>query len=198
MKNTILNRFNKALEPLTNNAEEISQILNQNTNLKLHEIVCLDEFDSNDFEFFCEVEFQEWTNFLEQHNLQTDYIGRTSSFYLNSKYYDMFNYEYNGKINARNLTKLICQNSGMNLDYIKVDDNGIISDLDNIEFCDGTSATWEEYFLEEHDIDSHVRDLVDEVEKFFEEFNEIKAGYEYLDNFKENQVKLYRASLGLN
>lgn len=198
MKNTILNKFNESLKPLTNQAEEIAQILNQNTNLKLHEIVCLDEFDSNDFELFCEVEFQEWTNFLEQHNLQADYIGRTSSFYLNSKYYDMFNYEYNGKINARNLTKLICQNSGISLDYIKVDDNGIISDLDNIEFCDGTSSTWAEYFLEEYDLDAHIRDLVDEVEKFFEEFNEIKAGYEYLDNFKENQVKLYRASLGFN
>lgn len=198
MKNTILNKFNESLKPLTSKAKEISTVLNNNTNLKLYDIAYLDEFDPNEFEVFCNIEFNNWSEFLEEHNLIAQYIGDTSSFYLNSKYYDMFDYEYNGKINARNLTKLICQNSGISLDYIKVDENGIISDLDNIEFCDGTSATWEEYFLEEHDLDAHIRDLVDEIEKFFEEFNEIKAGYKYLDNFKENQVELYKGLLESN
>lgn len=196
MKQTIINKFNEILKPLTSNSDNISSILNQNTNLKLHDIVYLNEFNYDEFQIFCEVSFQEWEKFLDEHNLIPEYIGNTSRFYLNSKHYDMFNYEYNGKINARNLIKLICQNSGIDLDYIKVDDNGDILNLEEIKFSDGTSSGWEEYFLETCDLNSYYQDLENEVERFFEEFKEIKTGYQYLENFKNNQVSIYKDFFG--
>lgn len=198
MKKTILDRFNKSLNKVISQSKEISSILNNNTNLKLHKIVCLDEYTPGDFELFCSEKYEEWKEFLEEHHLEATHIGSTSSFYLNAKYYDMFDYEYNGLINSRNLTKLLCQNSGIDVYYIKVDDNGIIVDLKDIKFSDGTSESWSEYFLEKNTLDDFVADLDDEVKRFLEELEEIKAGYKYIEEFKENQVQTYKEFFGFN
>ena len=64
---------------------------------------------------------------------------------------------------------LICEFSGLDTDYIKINNNGIIEELESISFADGSEDSWEEYFLEKYDIEAIYRDLEDEVSKFFEE-----------------------------
>lgn len=191
MKKNILEQFNKSLERLTTQSKELSELLNNSTNLKLYDIVCLDNFEDRKFENFCVTEYENFESFMDEHNLIKQHIGTTSTFYFNSKYYDMYDFEYHGKINPRNLTKLICENSGIDTDYIKVNDKGIIEDLKSVDFADGSSSTWEEYFLDNFTLDDFVRDLDSEVEKFFEEIEEIKLGYDYVNDFKNNQVRLY-------
>lgn len=191
MKKGIIEQLNNVLNKVVLEQEDICETLNNSTNLKLHEIAMLDILDYDVFNNFCLDEYNNWESFLDEHYLEAIYIGRTSTFYLNPKHYNMYTFDYHGQINIKKVILLICEFSGLDTDYIKISDKGLIEDLEDINFTDGSVYTWENYFLEEMSIKVIYSDLKNEVSKFFDELKEVKAGYEYLETFKENQVNIY-------
>ena len=192
MKTSILNKFNGALETIRKNSDIYSEILNNSTNLKLYELSRLEDLEESSFNMFCLDNYNVFTEYLDELNLTEVHIGTTSSFYLNSIYFDMYEYHYQGQMNVKKIVYLICEHSGIDTDYIKIEDDGLISDLEDIKLADGSSLSWKEYFLEEHDLQDYVIDLISSVESFTEEINSIRKGYEYIDNFKNNQIELFK------
>ena len=191
MKNNILENLNKILKEVRVQKENICNTLNNSTNVKLHEVAHLDNLDMDTFNSFCLDEYHNWSEFLKENYLEETHIGNTSTFYLTSPYYDMYKFDYHGQMNIKKVIYLICEFSGLDTDYLKINNDGIIEELESISFADGSEATWEEYFLEKYTIDDIYSDLENEVSNFFEELNNIKQGYEYLENFKKNQISYY-------
>ena len=196
MKENILRNLNKILEEVRLQKNNICDTLNNSTNVKLHDVARLDNLDMDTFNNFCYDEYENWSNFLKENYLEETHIGRTSTFYLTSPYYDMYKFDYHGQMNIKKVIYLICEYSGLDTDCLKINNEGVIEELENISFVDGSEKTWEEYFLENYTLEDIYRDLESEVSKFFEELDNIKKGYEYLEDFKENQVDIYNDYLG--
>ncbi|MBQ8997231.1 MAG: hypothetical protein IJ086_00900 [Clostridium sp.] len=192
MKTKILNVFNEELKTIRNNATLYSEILNDSKNLKLYDVSCLEELENGDFDLFCEDSYNLFKERLDELHLEETHIGRTSTFYLNPKYFDMYKYDYHGKINPKKIVYLICEYSGLDTDYIEISETGMITDLLDIKFADGSYSTWKDYFLEEHELQSYVDDLKTYSDEFLSEINNIREGYEYIDNFKDNQVEIFK------
>lgn len=187
----ILEKFNEILSDVTSRKNELEELLNASANLNLEAISSLPNYDENNFFYFCEEEDEIWSEFLHEHGLEVVYIGRTNTFHLNSKHFDMYRNDYHGNITISNLVNLICEYSGMDSDYIKINKDGKIVDLEDVELSDGNIVGWTEYFLKNLTIEDYYNDLELMVSSFLEEIKEIKAGYDYLENSIKTQVERY-------
>lgn len=191
MKKEIIEQLNNILNKVVVEKKDICETLNNSTNLKLYEVAMLDNLDYDIFNDFCLYEYNNWESFLDEHYLEAIYIGRTSTFYLNPRHYNMYEFDYHGQINIKKVILLICEFSGLDTDYIKISNDGLIEDLEDVKYDSGSVYTWKDYFLKDTSIEYIYSDLENEVSKFFNELKEVKAGYEYLETFKENQIKIY-------
>lgn len=191
MKKEIIEQLNNILNKVVVEKKDICETLNNSTNLKLYEVAMLDNLDYDIFNDFCLYEYNNWESFLDEHYLEAIYIGRTSTFYLNPKHYNMYEFDYHGQINIKKVILLICEFSGLDTDYMKISNDGLIEDLEDVKYDSGSVYTWKDYFLKDTSIEYIYSDLENEVSKFFNELKEVKAGYEYLETFKENQIKIY-------
>ena len=192
MKTKILNAFNKELETVRKNSVVYSEMLNDSKNLKLYELSSFEGLEEGDFDLFCLDSYNSFEDYLKELYLEEVHIGRTSTFYLNSTCFDMYKYDYHGKMTPKKIIYLICEYSGIDTDYIEISETGNITDLLDIKFADGSYSSWEKYFLEEHDLDAYISDLITYVNEFLSEIDNIRKGYEYIDNFKNNQIELFK------
>lgn len=192
MKTKILNAFNQKLETIRENSVIYSEILNDSRNLKLYELASFEGLEENDFEGFCMDSYNSFEEYLKELGVEKKYIGRTSTFYLNGHYFDMYKYDYHGQINPKKITYLICEYSGLDTDYITIDDTGLITDLVPVKMSDGSYISWEEYFLKDTDLNSHINDLTYYADTFLSDIDAIRTAYEYIDNFKDNQIEIFK------
>lgn len=191
MKTKILNKLNKELEIIRQNGFIYSNLLNKSTDLKLHELAITEGVDAEDFEDFCAYHYELFAEYLKSLHLKQVYIGRSSSFYLNTDYIDLFKYSYQGKMTIKDIVYFICESSGIDTDYIEISETGLITDLLEVKFADGSYTSWEKYFLEDTELDIVISDLKSYVDDFVEDLNNIRSVYEYIENFKSNQIELF-------
>ena len=188
------NKKLKELEEKINKFLELKDFLSSNTqNLKLYYAASLTQEDIkeelekrfrinlkflNSFEFsddlfyvFCEDEFQNFKEFLQENYIDFDNfvrIGRTSSFYcLNKDLYDL-DYRHNNLVRyLYDLDREILEGENFKFQF---------SDL--------------RFFIENYNlVDLDL--FLDEVDNLIENYQEYKKAYEYIENFTENQIQLY-------
>ena len=148
------------------------------TDLKLHWI---NTEDNDAFTIFCEDNFEAFNEYLEEYDLSMEHIGRTSSFVLNHRHYDLFTeyyaHQYEDATNKEKLVMLIENElniNGYDKEDFTIDKNG------NIQAYDSR-------YIDEDDI----KEITIELGKTMEIIDTINKAYDYIDTFKEHQEEYF-------
>ena len=167
------------------------------TNLKLYEVsyyVGDDEKLLNDFASFCECEYDYFQYWLEENMLQTEYIGRTSSFYFYGGYAESNFYDFNiyDMKNDQNIfdtlgygleseTELLLNSSNLKEFYYDLENelNYDLSDSDELD-----------------DLETELEDAIEELEEYlqayYKEIKGVKRAYKWLESYKDNQIENFK------
>ena len=167
------------------------------TNLKLYDVsfyVGDDEKLLNDFVNFCECEYDYFQYWLEENMLQTEYIGRTSSFkfyggYAESNFYDFDIYDMKNDQNIfdtlgyglESETELLLNSSNLKEFYYDLENelNYDLSDSDELD-----------------DLETELEDAIEELEEYlqayYKEIKGVKRAYKWLENYKSNQIENFK------
>ena len=195
----IYNEYKPQIEKLNDQFKKLqkhTQDLNY-TNLKLYEVsyyVGDDEKLLNDFASFCECEYDYFQYWLEENMLQTEYIGRTSSFkfyggYAESNFYDFDIYDIKDDNNIfdtlgyglESETELLLNSSNLKEFYYDLENelNYDLSDSDELD-----------------DLETELEDAIEELEEYlqayYKEIKGVKRAYKWLESYKDNQIENFK------
>ena len=183
-----IEKLNRQFKKLQEHTQDLSY-----TNLKLYDVsfyVGDDEKLLNDFVNFCECEYDYFQYWLEENMLQTEYIGRTSSFkfyggYAESNFYDFDIYDMKDDNNIfdtlgyglESETELLLNSSNLKEFYYDLE-NELNYDLSD------------DYDLD--DLETELEDAIEELEEYlhayYKEIKAVKRAYKWLENYKKYQV----------
>ena len=195
----IYNEYKPQIEKLNRQFKKLqkhTQDLNY-TNLKLYEVayyVGHDEKLLNDFASFCECEYDYFQYWLEENMLQTEYIGRTSSFkfyggYAESNFYDFDIYDMKDDENIfdtlgyglESETEIIFDSGSLEYAYYELENvlNYDLSDSDELD-----------------DLETELEDAIEELEEYlqayYKEIKGVKRAYKWLESYKDNQIENFK------
>ena len=187
-----IEKLNRQFKKLQEHTQDLSY-----TNLKLYDVsfyVGDDEKLLNDFANFCECEYDYFQYWLEENMLQTEYIGRTSSFkfyggYAESNFYDFDIYDMKDDENIfdtlgfgfeSELETLFNSNDFYQAYYnLENDLNYDLLDCDDLD-----------------DLETGLEDTIEELEEYlqsyYKEIKAVKRAYKWLENYKDNQVENFK------
>ena len=187
-----IKKLNKQFKKLQKHTKELNY-----TDLKLHDVsfyVGNDEKLLNHFENFCQCEYDYFQYWLEENMLQTEYIGRTSSFkfhggYAESNFYDFDIYDMKDDQNIfdtlgyglESETELLLNSSNLKEFYYDLENNlnYDLQDNDNLEDL-------------ESEIDVIIDDLKDYLQAYYKEIKAVKRAYKWLEDYKKYQVESFK------
>ena len=193
-KQQLTNAVNKANEVINNvkkwTVENIEAF--QSMDLKLHDAACYDysedypllqDDDNECFRWWCECQYGQFNEWLEENNIKwndiANYIGRTSSLYLHDR--NIIDFDRNNKIDIDIYTFIynnycgcdvmdIFTNNNIDIDLINKDNKE-----DVIEMLEWINTS-----------------LLNEFKALFEDTVKV---YEYINDFKDNQVIYFKEEL---
>jgi hypothetical protein len=181
---------------------QLKQVTNQGRiNAKLYDVSFVGKDKAFDGEYspfyeFCRNEWDFFTEFLNENGLETKQYARTSSFYIVSNdYSDVRNFiDYNNlsEVSESVLEKAVIDFMDNHLYYEQRNDKDLsFNDVDYLigYFMNQYELTLEESFdyIQESVIDS-IDDELSELEEYIKTLEAVNEGYDYLNQFKENQV----------
>ena len=201
----IYNEYKPQIEKLNDQFKKLQKhtIDLDYTNLKLYDVAFY--VDNNEsllkhFENFCECEYDYFQYWLEENMLQTEYIGRTSSFkfyggYAESNFYDFDIYDMKDDQNIfdtlgyglESETELLLNSSNLKEFYYDLE-NELNYDLSD------------DYDLD--DLETELEDAIEELEEYlhayYKEIKAVKRAYKWLESYKTNQVEDFKEYVANN
>lgn len=181
---------------------QLKQVTNQGrTNAKLYDASYIGkdkafEGEYSPFYEFCRTEWGFFTEFMRENGLETKQYARTSSFYIVSNDYSdvrsFIDYNNLSKVSESVLEKAVIDFMDNHLYYEQRNDETLtFNDVEYIigYFMNQYELTLEESFdyIQESVIDSIEYELI-ELEEYVKTLESVNEGYDYLNQFKENQV----------
>lgn len=181
---------------------QLKQVKNQGrTNAKLYDASFVGkdkafEGEYSPFYEFCRTEWDFFTEFLNENGLETKQYARTSSFYIVSNDYsnvrDFIDYNNLSEVSESILEKAVIDFMNNHLYYEQRNDKDLsFNDVDYLigYFMNQYELTLEESFdyIQESVLDS-IDDELSELEEYVKTLEAVNEGYDYLNQFKENQV----------
>lgn len=152
-------------------------------NLKLYEIAA--ESDKEDFDKyfddFCEINYLDFEDFMDSHDVVTCQVGRTSSFTLTTKYLNDIDDDDEFKYFVETLAQKVCSDPDVSYELAEVND----ALLDHIEESIANDT------LTEEDVDEDVDDLLAAIPDIEESIKDLKAVDDFITNFKTNQLSYW-------
>lgn len=187
-----IEKLNKQFKKLQKHTQDLSY-----TDLKLHDIAFYVEDNEKllkHFENFCKCEYDYFQYWLEENMLQTEYIGRTSSFYFyggyaESNFYDFDIYDMKDDNNIfdtlgyglESETELLLNSSNLKEFYYDLENelNYDLSDSDELD-----------------DLETELEDAIEELEEYlqayYKEIKGVKRAYKWLESYKDNQIENFK------
>ena len=152
-------------------------------NLKLYEIAA--ESDKEDFDKyfddFCEINYLDFEDFMDSHDVETIQVGRTSSFALTTKYLNDIDDDDEFKYFVETLAQKVCSDPDVSYELAEVND----ALLEHIEESIANDS------LTEEDVDEDVDDLLAAIPDIEESIKDLKAVDDYITNFKASQLSYW-------
>ena len=187
-----IEKLNRQFKKLQEHTQDLSY-----TNLKLYDIAYYagsNEKLLSHFENYCHSEYDYFQYWLEENMLQTEYIGRTSSFkfyggYAESNFYDFDIYDMKNDQNIfdtlgfgfeSELETLFNSNDFYQAYYnLENDLNYDLLDCDDLD-----------------DLETGLEDTIEELEEYlqayYKEIKVVKRAYKWLENYKDNQIENFK------
>src|SRR5699024_7092949 len=187
-----IEKLNQQFKKLQKHTQDLSY-----TDLKLHEVAFYvgdDEKLLKHFENFCECEYDYFQYWLEENMLQTEYIGRTSSFkfyggYAESNFYDFDIYDMKDDNNIFDTlgygieteSEIIFDSGSLEYAYYELDNvlNYDLSDSDDLNDL-------------EIDLDNAIEELQEYLHAYYKEIKAVKRAYKWLEDYKKYQVESFK------
>ena len=192
-KQELLNNIKTNMEVIINTLRKYDvEALFNLYDLKLHDVATMDNLDEDLFDFMCQCEYDNFREYLEENNCITEYLGRTSSFWVMSEYNRINKIDLNETLSCGLDYKLeILVNAFVN-EYI---DNSLEITI-NKDFTFTYNDCLEDADWYDTEEIEGLADLLTGYEKDLQEFieyNIIKPleVIEYINDFKENQELIY-------
>ena len=195
----IYNEYKPHIEKLNRQFKKLqkhTQGLNY-TDLKLYDVAFYvgdDEKLLNDFANFCECEYDYFQYWLEENMLQTEYIGRTSSFkfyggYAESNFYDFDIYDMK---DDNNIFDTLGYGLESELETLFNSDD-FYQAYYNLENDCHMSLT-DEYDLDdlETELENSIEELEEYLQAYYKEIKGVKRAYKWLESYKDNQIENFK------
>lgn len=173
------------------------EYLGEKTNLKLYdlnEFICDNEeyFSFDEFNMFCVERYETFKEYLDENYLELKYIGRTSSFYVGTKWL----YEYYDK-NSYDNESIMKKKMMVIEEFLYHEYNICIAN----EFYSMFTAIKQKL----SDIDNEIREsfdnlsdneIIEEIvnqfkENYLDDLDSIKQCYDYIIDFKANSIRIF-------
>lgn len=176
---------------------QLKQVKNHGyVNAKLYDAFFVNNQESlNEFYRFCEDEWEWFKEFLNENNLNTKQLGRTSSFLIVSENYSDPNgyneYEDLTELSESELDKAVIEFMDSELFFEKRENDKLsFSDIDGIvsHFMQKHNTDLEETFDTIKEYLEYIQNDLIELELYVKSLESVNEGYDYLNQFKENQV----------
>ena len=152
-------------------------------NLKLYEIAA--ESDKEDFDKyfddFCEINYLDFEDFMDYHDVETIQVGRTSSFALTTGYLNDIDDDDEFKYFVETLAQKVCSSPEVSYELAEVND----ALLDHIEESIANDT------LTEEDIDEDIKEILAAIPDVEESIKDLKAVDDFITNFKVNQLSYW-------
>lgn len=175
-------KLQEASDKLKEAFDELEPAATEYHDLKLHEISAEADDDdfSNYFDDFCELSFEDFKDFIENRNVRTEYVGRTSSFTFTTNY----------------LKDIDCDEFGYFVETLAMKASRDCSYIDRIHQVDDKLLDDIEEMLSRGELDSNylqeeIDDILAEIPRVKESIEDIKEAVDYIDKFKQNQLKYW-------
>ena len=187
-----IEKLNKQFKKLQKHTQDLNA-----TNLKLYDVAYYvgdDEKLLNHFRNFCEFEYEYFEEYLKENMLETEYIGRTSSFkfyggYAESNFYDFDIYDMKDDENIfdtlgyglESETEIIFDSGSLEYAYYELENvlNYDLSDSDELD-----------------DLETELEDAIEELEEYlqayYKEIKGVKRAYKWLESYKDNQIENFK------
>jgi hypothetical protein len=179
---------------------QLKQVKNHGyVNAKLYDAFFVNNQESlNEFYRFCEDEWEWFKEFLNENDLDTKQLGRTSSFLIVSDNYsdpnDYNEYEDLTELSESELDKVVIQFMDSELFFVKRENDKLsFADIDGLvnHFMQKHGSDLEETFDTIKEYLEYIQNDLIELELYVKELPSINEAYEYLEKFKEHQVYNY-------
>lgn len=187
-----IEKLNRQFEKLQKHTQDLGY-----TDLKLHDVsfyVGDDERLLNHFKIFCECEYDYFQYWLKENMLETEYIGRTSSFYFYGGYAESNFYDFD--IHDMKDDKNIFDTLGYGLEseletlFISDDFYQAYYNLENdchIDLSDSGDLNDLEI-----DMDNAIEELEEYLHAYYKEIKAVKRAYKWLEDYKKYQVENFK------
>ena len=202
MKKEFITKVNDKINDLIMEHEGLLSVLGSTYNLKLHDIAYeANEEDYNEyFELFCNINYQVFEKFTKENDCNLIQVGRTSSFLIADNEGIIDKYKcYDLQQSNNNFEKIIVLlDCYLSSEYTSVGFN--ISDMFTIDYnrqsIEDAGSNLMDFFAEYKE---YLNGNKSPLEIFIEGFNNFIEEYfygitevaDYINNFKENQLKLW-------
>lgn len=179
---------------------QLKQVKNHGyVNAKLYDAFFVNNQERlNEFYRFCEDEWEWFKEFLNEKNLNTKQLGRTSSFLIVSENYSDPNgyneYEDLTELSESELDKAVIEFMDSELFFEKRENDKLsFSDIDGIvsHFMQKHNTDLEETFDTIKEYLEYIQNDLIELELYVKSLESVNEAYDYLEKFKEHQVYNY-------
>lgn len=193
-----IERLNRQFKKLQKHTQDLNY-----TDLKLHDVALYvgdNENLQNHFENFCYLETEFFDEWLEENMLETEYIGRTSSFYFyggysESNFYDFDIYDMK---DDENIFDTLVYGVSDELETLFISDD-FYQAYYNLENDCHISLT-DDYDLEDLEIElkNSIEELEEYLQAYYKEIKAVKRAYKWLEDYKTNQVEIFKSFVESN
>ena len=183
-----IEKLNKQFKKLQKHTQDLNA-----TNLKLHDIAFYvgdDEKLLNHFRNFCEFEYEYFEEYLKENMLETEYIGRTSSFYFygghsESNFYDFDIYDMK---EDENIFDTLGYGLESELETLFNSESMYQAFYDFENYCQYDLLDSEDLENLEIELDNSIYELEEYLQAYYKEIKAVKRAYKWLESYKKYQV----------
>lgn len=187
-----IEKLNKQFKKLQKHSQDLSC-----TNLKLYDIAYYagsNEKLLSHFENYCHSEYEYFKYWLQEQMLETEYIGRTSSFYFyggyaESNFYDFDIYDMK---DDKNIFDSLGYGLESELETLFNSENIYQAFYDFENYCRYDLLDSEDLDNLETELDNSIYELEEYLQAYYKEVKAVKRAYKWLENYKVNQVDSFK------
>lgn len=183
-----IEKLNKQFKRLQKHTKDLNY-----TDLKLHDIAFYvgdNEKLLNHFENYCHSEYEFFNEWLKENMLETEYIGRTSSFYFHGK--NIYDFDIYDMKNDNNIFDTLA--------YGIESETEALFNSDSLEHFYYDLENYLHYNLQDSEdlenlddeLDSTLYEIEEYLIEYYREIKDIRKAYRWLENYKKYQVEYFK------
>lgn len=187
-----IEKLNKQFKKLQKHTQDLSY-----TNLKLYEIAFYvgdNERLLNHFQSFCDVEFEYFEYWLQENNLKTEQIGRTSSFYFYSDEspYNFYDFDIYDMKEDENIFDTLGYGLESELETLFNSESMYQAFYEFENYSQYELLDSEDLENLEIELDNSIYELEEYLQAYYKQIKSVKRAYKWLENYKAYQVENFK------